>query len=61
MSTTSNVVIVGAGLAGLMCAYRLVQQQQAVTVVYQGDIHHIRHHITHRVGLHVPGMMRIRC
>lgn len=40
MSTTSNVVIVGAGLAGLMCAYRLVQQQQAVTVVYQGDIHH---------------------
>ena len=40
MSTTSNVVIVGAGLAGLMCAQRLVENDQPVTIVYHGDIQH---------------------
>ncbi len=36
----TNVVVVGAGLAGLMCAYELVSAGKCVTLVYQGDLEH---------------------
>tara|TARA_B100001121_G_scaffold309637_1_gene337204 strand:+ start:1873 stop:3348 length:1476 start_codon:yes stop_codon:yes gene_type:complete len=35
-----DVIIVGAGIAGLMCAYDCVRAGQAVLIVYQGDLEH---------------------
>lgn len=35
-----DVIIVGAGIAGLMCAYDCVQAGRSVLIVYQGDLEH---------------------
>ena len=37
---SSDVIIVGAGIAGLMCAYDCVQNGRSVVILYQGDLDH---------------------
>ena len=40
MAKSTDVIIVGAGLAGLMCAYELANSDVNVTIIYQGDLEH---------------------
>ncbi|MEK9726639.1 MAG: FAD-dependent oxidoreductase [Candidatus Margulisiibacteriota bacterium] len=38
MSLSTDVVIVGAGLAGLMCAKQLLPSGKKITIIYHGDL-----------------------
>ena len=40
MNSTYDVVIVGAGMAGLMCAYYCVQADLSVAIIHHGDVEH---------------------
>ena len=40
MTRTKDVIIVGAGMAGLVCAYECVQAGLSVTLIHQGLIDH---------------------